>query len=240
MIGKGIKLIKSLVDDAGRDEAGSIAITDEKVLKSYVDDEDFPFLVSFPRTGSHWLRMLMELYFERPSLVRVFYYKDKSDYLTLHTHDMDLDVFRKNVIYLYRSPVPTIYSQLSYEKEDIKDADRVSYWSSLYARHLKKWLIEESLSEKKSILRYENMLGDIDKEFSIVTEHFGVHLEQAKLKEASVRTSKKELKKKTAHDDKVVDLSSKYSDRRLEFAEEFRPMIEDIIFGNSPELQKFF
>ena len=80
----------------------------------------------------------MELYFERPSLVRAFYYKDNQDFMTYHTHDIDLDVYRKNVIYLYRDPVPTIYSQLNFYQESTRDLSRIEYWSTLYAKHLSK------------------------------------------------------------------------------------------------------
>jgi hypothetical protein len=51
---------------------GSVSIDDPAVTKSFTDNPDFPYLVSYSRTGSHWLRMIMELYFEKLSLVRVF------------------------------------------------------------------------------------------------------------------------------------------------------------------------
>ena len=83
-----------------------LEVVDKLFLAKVLSDPDFPFLISFPRTGSHWLRMLMELYFEQPSLVRVFYYKDNDNYLCYHHHDEDLKlVDKKNVIYLYRDPV---------------------------------------------------------------------------------------------------------------------------------------
>ncbi len=94
----------------------STTVTDPRILRRFLADLDSPVLVSFPRTGSHWLRMTMELYFERPSLVRVFYYPDRTNYLTLHTHDLPgvlpedigADIERSNVIYLYRDPVDTV------------------------------------------------------------------------------------------------------------------------------------
>ena len=58
----------------------SIFITDEAIISAFTRDPENTFLVSFPRTGSHWLRMLTELYFERPSLLRVFYYYNRRDY----------------------------------------------------------------------------------------------------------------------------------------------------------------
>src|SRR5690606_25937856 len=82
---------------------------------NFIADKEKPFLVSFPRTGSHWLRMILELYFERPLLTRTFYYFDKEDdYLLLHTHDMGLTLLRENIIYIHRNPVDTVYSQINY------------------------------------------------------------------------------------------------------------------------------
>ena len=105
---------------------GSVAITSPEVLEAFTSNPESTFLVSFPRTGSHWLRLLMELYFERPSLVRVFYYPERTDYLTYHTHDLSLDVQHPRVIYLYREPVATIYSQMQYHGEDLADLIVVS------------------------------------------------------------------------------------------------------------------
>ena len=87
-------------------------VVDAESIRKFEDNPDNPYLVSFPRTGSHWLRMVMERYFGRPSLVRVFYYPERNDFLTLHTHDLELDVQRRNVIYLYRDPVETVFSQM--------------------------------------------------------------------------------------------------------------------------------
>ena len=51
---------------------------DDEVVKKNIEEPEFPFLISFPRTGSHWLRMIMELYFKRPALTRIFYFKNRS------------------------------------------------------------------------------------------------------------------------------------------------------------------
>jgi len=223
-----------------RTKSRSVAVTDQGIIKKFTDDPDFPFLVSFPRTGSHWLRMIMELYFERPSLVRIFYYPDRKNYLCLHTHDLNLDVFRKNVIYLYRDPIPTIYSQMKYENENLNDIAKIKYWADLYKQHLKKWLIDEIVSQKKVILRYENMLKDFENEFLKLVLFFGQTLNPKKLAEVRARIDKREVKKKTTHDKQVVQLSAAYSIDRDKFSRRYGNMIEDIIFGNSPEIKEFF
>lgn len=240
MITKSIKLIKQLIFENGKGKYDSKAVTDPTVLRKFYDDPDFPFLISFPRTGSHWLRMIMELYFERPSLVRIFYYPGKTNYLTLHTHDMGLDIYRKNVIYLYRDPLPTIYSQMMYEKEDINDIKRIRHWTSLYGRHLQKWLFEEQVSVVKTIIRYENMLEDLPKEFSKVTDHLGMQLDSEKLKVVSAQITKDKVKKKTVHDQQVINITRHYSEEKKEFVKRNSETILSILFEVAPKLQDFF
>ena len=236
----GINFIKNLIANSDGDTDGSIAVNDPKILEKYINNEEFPFLVSFPRTGSHWLRMLMELYFDRPSLVRVFYYPERKDYLTLHTHDMDLDVYRKNIIYLYRNPIPTIYSQMMYEEDDLNDVDKIKHWADLYGRHLRKWLIEEDVSIKKTVVRYENLQKDLPNEFSKIAAHFGTTLDLGKIRSAMERVSKVEVKKKTTHDDQVVNLNSTYEANRADFISKHGDLIKTIVIERSLNLREYF
>jgi len=144
----GTELLKKIVSRVLNAD-GSASIDDSVVINNFTKNPDFPYLVSFSRTGSHWLRMIMELYFEKPALVRAFYFKDANVFTCHHTHDMDLDLKRKNVIYLYRNPVETVYSQLSYYKEDPGNEGRRRHWTNLYARHLAKWLVQEDFTKMK-------------------------------------------------------------------------------------------
>ena len=234
-----LRVVKDLVAQFGDREEESTAITDKKLLRRFIDNADFPFLVSFPRTGSHWLRMIMELYFERPSLARVFYYPKRKDYLTLHTHDMDLDLYRRNVIYLYRNPIPTVYSQMRYENEDRTDVERIRYWSDRYGDHLTKWLTDEDVSERKTIIHYEHLQNDLTEEFSKVTAHFGQTLDIDRLTRATARVSKEEVNRKTTHDPQVVNLKREYASGREAFATRFAGLISERIIGLHPGLAKW-
>ncbi len=42
---------------------------DQFVVDYLRSNPDLPYLISYPRTGSHWLRLVMEEYFDKPSLV---------------------------------------------------------------------------------------------------------------------------------------------------------------------------
>ena len=127
----------------------SLQINDRKVINNYISNPEFPFLISFPRTGSHWLRMLMEIYFEKPSLIRCFYYGNSQAYTCIHQHDVELLIERQHVIYLYRNPIDTIYSQLQYNVENLDDVSSIEYWSEKYGKHLSKWLFDEKFTTKK-------------------------------------------------------------------------------------------
>lgn len=215
-----------------------LAGNDIKVIKKFANDPDFPYLVSFPRTGSHWLRMLIELYFERPLLTRTFFYPEKDNYLLLHTHDLELDVKRKNVIYIYRDPVDTIYSQLKYHKEDSKD--RIIYWSDLYGRHLDKWLHQETITQKKTVIRYKKLKEDMPAEFSKICSHFNVDLDADRLTQIASQISKEKVKEKTTHDSQVVNLAKSYEDTRETFREKYGDFVWTTLLNDHEHLKKDF
>lgn len=223
------------------DPDASIKVSDEGLIASFVGNPDFPFLVSFPRTGSHWLRMLMELYFEKPSLVRIFYFRDCKDFTCYHTHDEDLKVEgRKNVIYLYRDPIDTVYSQLSYYKEDVTDSGRVDAWSDLYARHLHKWLYLGTSTTRKTVLRYEGLKTDLPGEFRKIADHFGVVLDGRRLESVAEQVSKAALKKKTGHDKQVVNLDPTYVDERQRFRANMGRRVRERVLAVDQRLSSCF
>jgi len=212
----------------------------QDVIEKFTVNPDFPYLISFPRTGSHWLRMMMELYFEKPSLVRLFYYKDSRDFTCYHRHDTELDIQRKNVIYLYRYPVDTIYSQLNYYKENTSDTDRINHWTTLYAKHLSKWLLEETFTTKKTIITYEGLKTNLDNEFAKVCSHFDKPFIKEKLEAASLIVTKQEVKKRTVHDPQVINLANEYEKNKKIFVDRFSEHIMNSIFSINPDLNGFF
>ena len=140
--------IKRLLKGAGK---GNQFVVSDEITQQIVQDKNFPFLVSFPRTGSHWLRMMMELYFEMPSLKLIFSeeFKQAKAFTCYHRHDEDLQLEWGNVLYLYRNPVPTVFSQMKFYSEAIDDQERIVYWATLYAKHLKNGCINRHSQRKK-------------------------------------------------------------------------------------------
>ncbi len=234
----GLHLLRKIVTRVLNPD-GSASIDDPGLIKTFTNNPEFPYLVSFSRTGSHWLRMIMELYFEKPALVRAFYFKDATDFTCYHTHDMDLALKRENVIYLYRNPVETIYSQLCYYEENPNDDRRRQHWTNLYARHLAKWLVHDNFTNTKTVITYEGMKTDMKREFSKVCGHFGHELDGGKLGAVLEKISKAELKKKTAHDKQVVNLSTDYETSREEFVRKYSGEIHAEIYSCEPELKRW-
>ena len=235
----GIHMLKKIVSRVMNPD-GSVSVDDPEVIKAYTGDPDFPYLVSFSRTGSHWLRMIMELYFEKPSLVRAFYFKDATEFTCYHTHDMELQLRRENVIYLYRDPVETVYSQLGYYKESPDDRERRQHWTNLYARHLAKWLVHDDFTKKKTVITYEGMKSNMHGEIEKICHHFGKEFDPAKLDSVLTQVSKDELKKKTKHDQQVVNLSNAYRNERDVFKEKYGKLIFAELYATEPALEKFF
>ena len=219
---------------------GSYPVTDRKVIRSFIANPDNTFLVSFPRTGSHWLRMLMERYFERPSLTRVFYYPDRTDYLSLHTHDLNLDVERSHVIYLYRLPVATVYSQLQYHRQPLDDREAIVYWSELYGRHLAKWLHDEAFTSHKTMLRYTQMQENLVPTFEKICLHFGVSLDAERLGGIAQEMTLAHTRQKTRHDPQAVNTSQTYRQERERFKVNHKSLVWDTLLSGRPYLEAFF
>ena len=219
---------------------GPRANADRAVLEAFLADPANAVLVSFPRTGSHWLRMLIELYFERPLLNLTFHHRDRTDYLLYHTHDLDLTLQRQNVLYLYRDPVPTVYSQLVYHREDLADETRVRHWASLYGAHLDKWLFLERDAHRKTILRYERLLADPWSEFVNVVRHFGADEVRERFDEIVARASKDEIARRTTHDPKVIASGAEYERRRRQFFAAFREAVWEAVLDGRPEVLTAF
>lgn len=235
----GIHLFKTIVNRVLNPD-GSVSVDNPEVIKTFTDNPDFPYLVSFSRTGSHWLRMIMELYFEKPSLSRAFYFKDATDFTCYHRHDMELELRRENVIYLYRNPVETVYSQLCYYREDPDDQERRQHWTNLYAKHLSKWLVHDDFTKKKTVITYEGMKSDMHGEIKKICEHFGQDFDPVKLNSVLVQVSKERLKEKTKHDQQVVNLTDAYQNKRDVFREKYGKSIVDDLCSTERGLEKIF
>ena len=200
-----------------------------------------PYLVSFPRTGSHWIRMLSELVFEQPTLVRPFHYRDNNNYLYLHHHDIDLSLKRTNVVYLYREPVATVYSDLKYHRSDPDSLENIRQKTTLYACHAEKWLCQESFTTRKTVLNYEAFQKDVIHEFTKLANHLELPFDADRLVVVAEQITKNKVKEMTNHyDDKVVNQAADYDEQRELFKHRYGDYIWDLMLKGRPHLRDFF
>lgn len=188
--------------------------------------EGLPALMSFPRTGSHWLRMTLELYFDRPMLTRHFFEHSSDRMLLVHDHDMGLcEEPSGPVIYLYRGPVDVVFSQLTYEHgETAVDCtlDQVREVADHYRRHLRRWLLGEGRSERKPevSLAYEWMLDRPMEAIRPVIEILldeGDRFEEERLASAWQQVTPTVVREKTEYIMSVIDRAANKDLRRSLF-----------------------
>lgn len=199
-----------------------------KAIKTFQADPGSPYLISFPRTGSHWLRMILELYTDCPLLVRTFFSHTNNNYLLLHTHDMNLTEQRKNVVYLYRYPTDVIYSQINYYKQDLDNKIHISFWSNQYACHILHWLFVEKFTEKKTVITYEGLKNNIEGEFKKVCRHFDIDFNGEKLHRIAQKITKLKVAQKTTYDNQIINKEIEYLNNREWFKKEYDTFVMNI------------
>lgn len=232
-----------LKGNKSRSVANQDKIVPSSIVDSYIKkNTSLPFLISFPRTGSHWLRMMMELYLEKPSMMLLFHttYQEVLEYTCYHTHDLDLKTERKRVIYLYRNPVDTIFSQLKYHKQDIDDIKKINYWTDLYGQHLDKWLFKETFTEEKIVLTYENLKSNFLEEFKKLTLFFEVEFDESTLIRIKEDVTKEKIKSKTTHDNQVINQEINYDSMREIFKEKQSDYIFKHLHQINPNLATLY
>lgn len=188
----------------GRHLGGSRSV-DSAVVDRWTSDPEFPYLVSFPRTGSHWLRMVMEQTFDMPSLVRTFWLHDARRFSCMHVHDMDLEIERSSVIYLHREMTATVFSQMRYRKLALDNQILVKYWATRYSMHLQKWLYEETFTTVKSVISYEEMRSAPRSVLAVVGGHLGLAVDDQRLTNSLKNVDHQLVSAKTLHDPAVID-----------------------------------
>jgi len=133
-----------------------------------------------------------------------------------------------------------VYSQLCYYKESPHDHERRKHWTNLYARHLAKWLVHDDFTTKKTVITYEGMKSDMHGEIENLCRHFVRQFDPVKLDSVLSRVSKDELKRKTKHDRRVVNLSDAYRNQREVFRKQYGRLTLDELCAVEPSLEKLF
>ena len=215
-------------------------ITRQLKDKSIFDDMSFPRLVSYPRTGSHWLRIMLEVHLGMPSYVQSFFDPSPTQCWGFHIHNRLIEephhtegpvVGLKNVIYLYRDPIDTIFSQLRYEKklspswngeENERLSQDVKKISQEYHAHLKRWLFNNDDVDNFMSLTYEDLKGDPVGKLMAISTFLGAGGTVDTASEAVRKCDKSLTKKLTPHDnnalnDQSLNRPDQYTDQKQLF-----------------------
>jgi hypothetical protein len=200
-------------------------------------DPDSPWLISFPRTGSHWLRMLLELYTDRPLLPRSFFDHTRGDYLLNHSHDYEFALQPERLIYLYRDPVATVFSQIKFHQHDTNDPHQIALWSTLYRLHLCHWL--NTPRPHRTVVRYERLRADIVGGLSDVLAALDHDADPARIYDVAGRISRKEVTARTRHDQRVMNREADYEQQRRDFVTRHGPAIRRLVIEEG-ELADWF
>lgn len=227
---------------------GFTYLHNEKIVKKWIEDIEFPFFISFPRTGSHWIRTVMELYFEKPSLTRIFFYPKEKKFTCYHAHDIYDKYFidniqRMNILYLYRNPPETIFSQLNHENSSLDNKDMIIFWSKVYGLHLKKWLIEEKYSVHKTIIKYDNFKNNFVSEFRKITDFFNEKIDEDRLNGIIKNLTKESIKNRLGDQKKnhrIINTSNNYDRNKELFVNTHSDLIYDVIFDIDSNLKSYF
>ena len=214
-----------------------------KIEQRYTDNT-LPRLVSFPRTGSHWLRIMLEDYLEMPCGPRAFQYPDAEPW-GIHIHDRFVGQGAhqegpvnslEKVIYLHRDPIETIFSQLKYDgKVDFIEQD-VDELMNEYILHLNRWRWNNKDVNELLDITYESMKNNTLGILKEVIWFLGYEINEDRICLAISNSSKSRTKSFTSHDHAALSVQSlespeEYSAQRKIFADKFGKKINQKFKG---------
>jgi len=191
------------------------------------------YYVGFPRSGSHWIRLVLEDYTDGKSSLSNFLAVKNETVQKLYqrarkeefkgTHDIDLKFKHENVIYLFRNPVDCIYSYLIYENLPLTEKEVLNAFK-LWSDNINKWCFKETFTKNKTIICYKELQNNFEKEFSKILKSLNIPINKEKIKKSLIKFNKSKIKS-VIHDKKVINLSNDYESNRLKFKEKFGKLI---------------
>lgn len=148
-------------------------------------DLTIPQLVSYPRTGSHWVRCILEQYLGKYCLPTSFY-NNSDECWGCHLHDRavgqgDEGAVRDfdKVIYLYRNPVDVVYSLLKYERWTTQE--KINEIINEYKVHLTRWLYHNDDIKQIIYVTYEEVKNSPQSTFKKIILFLGEKWNEDKL-----------------------------------------------------------
>jgi hypothetical protein len=220
----------------------------EPYYQQQLRDPNVPWLISYPRTGSHWLRMMLELYTGRPLLRRTFFHPDAGPPLLIHEHDRTAEdkYCPTDVLFLYRNPVDTVFSLANYWMcFDLPNQDHGTVrYTNDYMIHLRKWLVTETFTKKKTIVRYEE-LAPPGNGVAKALGHFGIEADDGRIAQVAAQITKAAVQsytqdmEKSQFANRVIAPEADYEERKAKFHAERAQLVWDTIKAD-PAIAKWF
>ncbi|MGD1083224.1 MAG: sulfotransferase domain-containing protein [Verrucomicrobiota bacterium] len=181
----------------------------------------------------------MELYFDRPRLREVrttLFDKSRTDWMWFHDHDLDLKIQHRLVLYLYRDPVSTFFSNLTYyaklpdsplfNKSPLAaDEKTLLKFCDDYREHLQKWLLSENKAH--TAIRYDKLKSDTVNEFQKICRFFGRPFDKARMEQAFATVTPRALAAQTVDPAAIGGhlLKKSYDAERRQFSETWEKYI---------------
>ncbi len=191
--------------------------------------KEYPLFISYPRTGSHWINAVMELYFNRPRLREsydkpTFLTKHDNNYMWFHDHDCyGVLPNTGNELVLYRNPVDTIYSNMVYYGDEIND-------ETVFLRisHYKKWIAKWITHTSNTLVKYDNFIKDPVCEFSKISQHFNIAVNKNKILNIFSYVTKERMESVSNDAINKNMLTDTYKNTRNQFKEKYSNIIGKI------------
>lgn len=167
---------------------------------------EVPYLVSFPRCGSHWLRIMLEKLTDRPCLCRSFLPHPEPHWLLIHQHDefcKTRPAPQRRVLVLYRRPEDVVFSKVEYDGTLWRlGVPRVM---ESYHRWIEKWVKNWDLHGVTATLKYADLWTRPAVALNIAVQMLtGQATSPIRAMEVAKATTKDLVRELTGHDPKVI------------------------------------
>ena len=219
------------------------------------------FGVSFPRSGRHWMSVMLELYHGGPALSDLF--RDENASFTHRnswTHEDALTFNGKRVLYIYRNPLDVMFSLHTHystydplipetrhfptDDPDISHIEaRLKGWMNRWAKHVIKWVFEPPRGcKERLILTYEQMVVDTEECLAKAVEFIWRKKPQPLRCQACVEATTRELMMLLHPQEPRITKIHRKEDKEA-FLNKYRHLIitcigDNRIFDLYPELSK--
>lgn len=219
-----------------------IEIVPEAVKAYFEQVPGFPLVLSHQRCGGHYLRFLMELYFERPGLCKIFCYH-KAEIMHVWSHF--LVPTATNILFLYRrSPLQVVQSHLILQGKKTPidyTIKEVLEESRTYAQLVDTMLFHSDHLERKEVVIYENLIGDPETEFQKVCRFFDEPWDVEKFRSILPLVTVERLGTKSKKDQIInLDTGEERDRKRAIFEHYFGDHIREHILDEFPNLKEVF